>query len=363
MIAEIFAEIVSLGRATAEMRACPACTLEEPSEDTLACQACGSELPPPDTHIRCPSCPAYNVADASACATCGHVFDDTAAVAAADGDASGDAPRCEICDGSEDIVVLDACEHIACRVCLCKWILECDSDRKPPACPHPGCRELGQAEVAALLSAEQYERHEWLSVERAVGGSGAFMRCGTAGCPGMRELPESAGNLAGHVSGGEVSSGSDEAPGDGEARADAPSRHWWRCEACAREWCVRCRKARHRGMSCAAAAKAAKAATPAEAEAERATAALLRRSTRRCIKCHAHIVKVPGSCDKMQCKCGYRFCFRCDAPADANGRATCKCVGADHTYWDNNKKRAAPQTSLHHDAPKRGRPNKRRRAE
>lgn len=57
---------------------------------------------------------------------------------------------------------------------------------------------------------------------------------------------------------------------------------------------------------------------------------------RKCPKCGALIEKQqPGfthGCDKMTCRCGCRFCFRCGMLADPSGRARCQCVGEHHSY-------------------------------
>jgi len=58
---------------------------------------------------------------------------------------------------------------------------------------------------------------------------------------------------------------------------------------------------------------------------------------RRCPKCTALIEKDPGTCDKMQCHCGYRFCFRCGAE-----NAQCACTAAFHQFWDNHNNRPVP---------------------
>ena len=51
--------------------------------------------------------------------------------------------------------------------------------------------------------------------------------------------------------------------------------------------------------------------------------------TRPCQHCGAFVEKESG-CDKMECLCGYRFCYRCGAQA-----ARCHCSPANHVFWDN----------------------------
>ena len=50
---------------------------------------------------------------------------------------------------------------------------------------------------------------------------------------------------------------------------------------------------------------------------------------RQCQACGSWVVKSDG-CDKMQCICGYRFCFQCGMQG-----ATCTCTPPNHIFWDN----------------------------
>ena len=58
------------------------------------------------------------------------------------------------------------------------------------------------------------------------------------------------------------------------------------------------------------------------------TKAWLRENTKSCGGCGAHICKSDG-CDKMQCLCGWRFCWRCGCVG-----ATCDC-NKGHGFFDN----------------------------
>ena len=69
-------------------------------------------------------------------------------------------------------------------------------------------------------------------------------------------------------------------------------------------------------------------ATTSLSEADQATAAWLESQTKLCGGCGARVCKSDG-CDKMQCLCGYRFCWRCDS-VDAN----CSC-NPGHGFFDN----------------------------
>mmetsp|Transcript_33375 Transcript_33375/g.76186 ORF Transcript_33375/g.76186 Transcript_33375/m.76186 type:complete len:388 (+) Transcript_33375:67-1230(+) len=57
---------------------------------------------------------------------------------------------------------------------------------------------------------------------------------------------------------------------------------------------------------------------------------------RRCPGCQALIQKqgdgLITGCDKMTCRCGCMFCFKCGMPAGAQGVARCRCVGKQHSF-------------------------------
>lgn len=54
---------------------------------------------------------------------------------------------------------------------------------------------------------------------------------------------------------------------------------------------------------------------------------------RKCRRCGIYIEKKDG-CDKMKCRCGYRFCFICGSE-----NAQCNCTPASHGFWDNDTNR------------------------
>lgn len=63
-------------------------------------------------------------------------------------------------------------------------------------------------------------------------------------------------------------------------------------------------------------------------EADQATAEWLESQTKLCGGCGARVCKSDG-CDKMQCLCGYRFCWRCGSVD-----ASCSC-NPGHGFFDN----------------------------
>ncbi|CAE8706135.1 unnamed protein product [Polarella glacialis] len=64
--------------------------------------------------------------------------------------------------------------------------------------------------------------------------------------------------------------------------------------------------------------------------------ALKRLGVRPCPRCRCLIQKqaegLLTGCDKMTCRCGSMFCFRCGMEARAGGVARCRCVGAHHGF-------------------------------
>eukprot|EP00913_Durusdinium_trenchii_P020410 g19174.t1 len=64
--------------------------------------------------------------------------------------------------------------------------------------------------------------------------------------------------------------------------------------------------------------------------------ALARLGIRPCPQCRVMIQKQADGlftgCDKMTCRCGCMFCFRCGSEARAGGVARCRCVGPQHSY-------------------------------
>jgi len=71
------------------------------------------------------------------------------------------------------------------------------------------------------------------------------------------------------------------------------------------------------------------AAAAADADAaDAATAAWLERNTRLCGGCGVHLEKSDG-CDKVQCLCGWRFCWQCGSVG-----ARCEC-NPGHGFFDN----------------------------
>ena len=73
-------------------------------------------------------------------------------------------------------------------------------------------------------------------------------------------------------------------------------------------------------------------------EEEEASEAALRQF-RACPQCGQGLEKTQKSCNKFQCRCGYRFCWKCGKPADIFGKSSCRCTGDEHVFWDNKRNR------------------------
>ena len=69
-------------------------------------------------------------------------------------------------------------------------------------------------------------------------------------------------------------------------------------------------------------------ASTSPSEVDLATAAWLASQTKLCGGCGARVCKSDG-CDRMQCLCGYRFCWAC-----ASVEASCSC-NPGHGFFDN----------------------------
>lgn len=62
---------------------------------------------------------------------------------------------------------------------------------------------------------------------------------------------------------------------------------------------------------------------------DEATMLYMKKETRLCGGCGGRVIKSSG-CNKMQCLCGYRFCYKCGQVG-----ASCDCDGVGHGFFDN----------------------------
>lgn len=219
---------------------------------------------------------------------------------------------CPIClepvFASGDGVALESCGHLFCRVCLAAMVHANVSEGEvAPRCPLPSCKaDLLQREVRALVGDEAADRMDRWALERAAEADPWLHLCPSPGCGFVAEW------------GGE--------PGDGVCPRLV-------CPRCCAETCLACGRPWHPApQTCedAAAAERARDSTPEARAAEKATERYLSRAkVRRCKQCGNGVLKSSG-CEKMRCRCGYEFCYRCGTPG-----ATCKCTPSNHVFWDN----------------------------
>lgn len=81
--------------------------------------------------------------------------------------------------------------------------------------------------------------------------------------------------------------------------------------------------------------------TPSAEEIDELTLQWIQSRTQPCPGCGARIEKLPDGCDKMECLCGYRFCYKCGAPG-----AECDCTPSHHYFWDSIVDRIAYSRSV-----------------
>ena len=306
-----------------------------------------------------------------------------------------EAPACCVCSEETALRQLDCCgKGFVCDGCLGRWI-----QAKAPAaatCPLCTC-PLPQSAVRQVLDEAQWQRYLSHSLALAAAGSTTLHTCPTPDCDGVvfyeppvREpaathaaaaaaCPKCRGPLERRHTppyGQERDFYCDDCgvhllplvgqPGEppfGHCRtcrqdycflcvadlehaavppAAAPALgRCWTCSCCQRTSCLLCRaQPFHDGKSCEAAAAEARRAAGADAENEELSLRLLHSSCQSCPKCGMAVTKIAQTCNKLECRCGARWCWKCGAEADGRGRLPCTCTGAEHVFWDNRAKRA-----------------------
>jgi E3 ubiquitin-protein ligase RNF144 len=218
-------------------------------------------------------------------------------------------------------VQLSGCAHTVCGSCLEQQMASCFEEGKcfeAFACPRPECRErLSHRELRVVLGELCFGRLSQRSLDKAVLSCANLFACrATADCGGKFCWDD-------HGSHG---------------RDHRPKKAT--CEVCLKEQCIVCGASPfHRGQTCAE-AEAVRVgqggAADKHAAAEAATRKFMSSSAtiRVCVMCNVGVERREG-CAKMQCRCGYRFCFECGAPG-----AKCSCTPAAHGFWDNKRGRA-----------------------
>jgi len=113
------------------------------------------------------------------------------------------------------------------------------------------------------------------------------------------------------------------------------------CPVCCVSQCLVCGMSPfHASLSCAQAkeqigTEGNNEATARQKVEEAATNKFLQsRNFKKCSRCSVNVEKVSG-CNKMQCRCGYRFCYKCGAE-----NASCGCTAKSHGFFDNETEEA-----------------------
>ena len=145
------------------------------------------------------------------------------------------------------------------------------------ACPQKGCgARLEHQEVQRWAVAADFEAYDTLVLRRALQEMAEFRWCAHAGCGG-----------------GQLHESGDAAP-------------ILRCVSCGQRTCFTHRVPWHEGRTCAQFDGDARASE--EVALVQALDGLVR-----CPRCSQGVEK-SGGCDHMTCRCGFEFCWRCQAP-------------------------------------------------
>jgi len=213
---------------------------------------------------------------------------------------------------------LSGCAHTVCGSCLEQQMASCFEEGRcfeAFACPRPECRErLSHRELQVVLGELRFGRLLQRSLDKAVLSCANLFACrATADCGGKFCW--------------------DNHSRDG--RDQRPKKAT--CEVCFKEQCIVCGVSPFHGGQTCAEAKEVGGAADKHAAAEAATRKFMSSSAtiRVCVMCNVGVERREG-CAKMQCRCGYRFCFECGAPG-----AKCSCTPAAHGFWDNTRGRAS----------------------
>lgn len=227
--------------------------------------------------------------------------------------------ECSVClDEAEltDTLELARCEHVFCRACIRAHCLAQQSEGSHSvACLAVGCsNQLSQTELMMVLDDTTFQTFDRRALEQAVSLDRSLHLCPTPDCPFVCAWS---------------------GPEDGPPMV--------MCPVCQKDSCLVCgRSPYHEGRSCldpapqpsatamATASASAPQATSSPIDDEAATLAFIARSNiKLCPRCKNGVVKEEG-CDKLKCRCGYRFCWNCGSE-----NAQCGCTPSNHGFIDN----------------------------
>lgn len=234
---------------------------------------------------------------------------------------------------SSECVRLSACEHCFCENCLRSWIdaESAASSAGQVRCPHTtSCKGLlSQRELKFLSGDETFQKMDRRALELTAASDSSLHLCVSPNCSYIVSWRS------------EVEDGIPHSI----------------CPLCSVERCLACGASPyHNGMTCnqyrdhqrqhqiTATASSGDSTSLSAAEEEELSLQYLRNiGARVCNKCKAGVLKRDG-CNKMQCRCGYRFCYECGIED-----ATCDCTPKEHGFIDNISGRG-DFTNLKYDA-------------
>ena len=353
------------------MQRCGNCTLLN-AAGALVCEVCSAPFAAQKNP--CPACTFDNPPGAAECAVCEKPL------------RTIEAWKCSSCGDSRSDGTLE-CAHKACFDCHKQWITSCDADGKEPTCltcEAEGVerKALTQDSLRLILGAELFKKRDEQLFAKA---AGCLVDCPTPDCPARFELEEGIAErrttcaqcrktvLLGTASVAAVVAaalaGTAPVAAAPEAAASAEAAH----NGAAAPGAIAPAGVAAAGAEAAAASAAVASRAAAKevitldgsSEEEGEEADLLapwpaprpapaddvadgeeavRRelpAMRVCPSCKMGIIKDADTCDKFQCRCGCRFCWRCGKAASASGLYTCRCTGSDHVAWDNVRNRPA----------------------
>mmetsp|Transcript_12651 Transcript_12651/g.38719 ORF Transcript_12651/g.38719 Transcript_12651/m.38719 type:complete len:228 (+) Transcript_12651:272-955(+) len=182
------------------------------------------------------------------------------------------------CDICLEIHSHEAMYHLRCGhgFCAASLLRAYDSYGADPTCPEPTCREMVvETDLVQLLGSEHAHKIMRIRIEKKIRGFTNMRLCPNEPCTQIL--------LAGKE----------------------------KCDS----FCESCQKVVH--------LEAVPTADPTLAS------VLSDLGMRICSMCGNGVEKKDG-CDKMMCRCGAKFCYKCGAD-----NATCNCTSEAHIFWDN----------------------------
>jgi len=220
--------------------------------------------------------------------------------------------QCPICMDTLDSAAMLECTHLFCRECLEQFAKsEIDQGKVDILCPLTECKTpLQHTEIRELVGALAFERLDRRAVDDAVLAEAHLYRCATADCTFIAEW-------------------------NGYAISGEPR---FRCPRCDVERCLLCGVSPYHDHATCQEAKDAKARHGGLARTQAEEAASLEfierdATIKRCRRCGNGVAKSEG-CNKMKCRCGFRFCFACGAENCVVNGKNCGCTPASHGFVD-----------------------------